>query len=196
MKKMVRILLLGLSVTSSPSFGADFQKGMAAYNTENYAAALREWTALAEQGDAEAQFNVGNMYDRGEGVIQDYKTAAKWYALAAEQGHIKAQFNVGNMYYKGLGLIQDYKTAAKWYALAAEQGYAAAQSNLGIMYYKGEGVTKDSVYAHMWANIASYNGDERAGGLRKDFAESMTVSQIEKAQDLARECVAMNYKGC
>ena len=84
----------------------------------------------AEQGDANAQVNLGMMYYRGEGVPQDYKTVAKWFRLAAEQGHAGAQFFLGGMYYKGEGVPQDYKTASKWYRLAAEQGDADAQYNL------------------------------------------------------------------
>jgi TPR repeat protein len=84
----------------------------------------------------------------------------------------------------------------KWYTLAAEQGRASAQYNLGAVYGKGQGVPQDDIYAHMWGNIASSNGDEDGGKLRDIAAEQMTPSQIEKAQKLARECVAKNYKGC
>ena len=149
-----------MSLMSSPSLGADFQKGFAAAQTGDFATALREWTPLAEQGVAQAQFNLGLMYSLGNGVLQDYKTAAKWFTLAAEQGN------------------------------------ATAQLNLGLMYGLGNGVLQDSVYAHMWANIASANGDENGGKLRDLIAEKMTPSQLEKAQDLARECVAKSYKNC
>ena len=70
------------------------------------------------------------MYDKGQGVPQDYKTAVKWYRLAAEQGDADAQYNLGVMYDKGRGVPQDYKTAVKWYRLAAEQGFAPAENVL------------------------------------------------------------------
>jgi len=57
-------------------------------------------------------------------------------------------------------------------------------------------VKKDYVYAHMWGNIAASNGNENGGKLRDLFAEEMTAAQIEKAQELARECVRKEYKGC
>ena len=82
----------------------------------------------------DAQYNLGLMYDNGEGVPQDYAEAVKWYRLAAEQGHAKAQYNLGLMYDNGEGVPQDYAEAVKWYRLAAEQGDAAAQTNLGCMY--------------------------------------------------------------
>ena len=185
-----------MSLMSSPSLGADFQKGRAAYYNRDFASALREWTPLAEQGHAEAQYYLGLMYGDGDGVPQDYKTEVKWYTLAAEQGFAVAQFVLGRMYGDGDGVPQDYKTAVKWYTLAAEQGYATAQYSLGLMYHKGNGLIEDNVYAHMWANIASSNGNQNGRKLREAVAEEMTPSQIEEAQTLARECVAKNYKGC
>ena len=175
---------------------ADFQAGFAAYQKGDYAAALREWTPLAEQGYAVVQFNLGVMYQQGQGVSQDYQTALKWYALAAEQGDAKAQFVLGVMYQQGQGVSQDYKTAVKWYALAAEQGDAEAQFNLGVMYFEGQGVLQDYVTAHMWANMASMNGSEMAPELRNAIAKRMTPAQIHAAQKRAKDCVAKNYKDC
>lgn len=82
--------------------------------------------ALAEQGLADAQFNLGLKYDKGEGVPQDYAEAAKWFYKAAEQGYAKAQFNLGLMYYKGLGVPQDYSEAYVWSSLAAADGNESA----------------------------------------------------------------------
>ena len=96
----------------------------------------------------------------------------------------------------GKGVIQDYKMAAKWYKLSAEQGGSSAQLNLSDMYSDGKGVIQDDVYAHMWANIARANGVGYAGDRITSIEGYMSRSQIEKAQDLARECVAKNYKNC
>ena len=196
MNKLFITLLLGLSLISYPSWGADFDKGLAAYKRGDLATALRELTPLAEQGNAGAQYYLAQMYRRGDGVLQDYKTAVKWYRLAAEQGDAVAQYNLALMYANGAGVLQDYKTAVKWYRLAAEQGDAEAQTNLGLMYAMGNGVLLDDIYAHMWWNISASNGDKAAAVNRDIVAKKMTPSQLEKAQDLARKCVAKNYKGC
>jgi uncharacterized protein len=196
MKTLFLLPILLLSLISFSSQGADFQKGFDAYQSGDYATALSEWRPWAEQGHAKAQYNLGQMYRQGEGVLQDDKTAVKWYTLAAEQGVADAQYNLGVMYDNGLGVPQDYKTAVKWWTLAAEQGHPSAQSNLGQMYRQGQGVLQDYVYAHMWGNIGSSNGNEIGGKNRDAAAEQMTPSQIEEAQKLARECVAKNYKGC
>jgi uncharacterized protein len=199
MKNLTRTIYLTLVIllgSTGMSWGGDFDKGLAAAKSGDFATALQEWTPLAEQGDARAQYNLGVMYRDGEGVPQDYKTAMKWYSLAAEQGVANAQHNLGFMYYWGNGVPQDYKTAVKWYTLAAEQGDADAQFSLGVMYYNGESVLQDYIYAHMWGNISASNGHEVGGKLRDGVAKEMTPAQIEKAQELAQECVRKGYKGC
>jgi TPR repeat protein len=81
----------------------------------------------AEAGDADAQLNLGWMYEKGKGVPEDDAEAVKWYRKAAEQGNAKAQYNLAVMYYDGRGVPQDYAEAVKWCRMAAEQGYAYAQ---------------------------------------------------------------------
>jgi hypothetical protein len=64
------------------------------------------------------------------------------------------------------------------------------------MYGTGQGVIQDNVYAHMWWNIAASSGDKDAIGNRDIVAKGMTPADISTAQNLARECVRKNYKGC
>ena len=78
--------------------------------------------ALAEQGDADAQFNLGVNYDNGTGVPQNDTEAVKWYRLAAEQGVAEAQVNLGTMYGNGKGVPQNYARAYLWFSMAAAQG--------------------------------------------------------------------------
>ena len=197
MKHYTLILATLLSLLIAvQSWGGDFQKGFDAYSSGDYATALKEWTPLAEQGYAIAQYNLGFMYENGLGVLQDYETATEWYTLSAEQGTAPAQYNLGLMYNNGKGVLQDYKVAIKWYTLSAEQGHAEAQTNLGLLHDYGRGVVQDYVKAHMWYNIGASNGNENGKKLRVLIAKEMTPSQIEEAQKLARECVAKNYKGC
>ena len=93
----------------------------------------------AEQGEAMAQFNLGNMYDFGRGVLEDDAEAVRWFRMAAEQGYAMAQYNLGSMYAHGEGVLKDDAAAVRWYRMAAEQGDAMAQFNLGIMYATGRG---------------------------------------------------------
>ena len=82
----------------------DFENAVETLEREDYETAYKLFLPLAEQGDAGAQFNLGGMYDNGQGVPQDYEEAEKWWRLSAEQGHTKAQFNLGLMYHNGQGV--------------------------------------------------------------------------------------------
>jgi len=97
-KKIITGLTLSLLLSSGMASAADFNKGLQAYNSGNFKTTLAEWTPLAEQGYAGAQYNLGFMYDKGKGVPENDKTAVKWYTKAAEQGDAAAQTNLGLMY--------------------------------------------------------------------------------------------------
>ena len=107
---------------STYAFGADLGKGVAAYKKGDHSAALREWKPLAFQGNAKAQFFLGNMYYKGIGVPQDDGAAYKWFKKAAEQGLTRAQNNVGTMYMRGLGVSRNNTRAFIWLHLTALQG--------------------------------------------------------------------------
>src|SRR5437899_2478129 len=124
MKKLA-VVMVFLVWFAAPA-GADLDMGVAAYNRGDYATALRELKPLAEKGMAPAQFNLGVMYNFGEGVPQDDKEALRWYRLAAEQGHHLAQFILGSRYAAGDGVRQDYVQSYMWLSLAAAQGHKKA----------------------------------------------------------------------
>ncbi len=118
-----------------------------------------EWNRkAAEQGDADAQWRLGNMYDIGWYVAEDKAEAAKWYRNAAEQGHADAQYSLGLYYDYGRGVAEDKAEAIKWYRKAAEQGYAKAQHNLGVHYEKAQGVAQDYEEAIKWYRKAAEQG--------------------------------------
>ena len=94
--------------------------------------------SLAEAGYPAAQFQLGAMYDTGEGIGIDITEAIVWYQKAAEQGLPEAQYNLGYMYLTGKGVPIDQSKAFKWYFKAAEQGLADAQYNLGMMFHNEE----------------------------------------------------------
>ena len=156
------VLIACCQMANITAWAGDFEDGVAAAQKGDFATALRLWKPLAEQGNSSAQYNLGLMYDNGQGVAQDYKTAVKWYTLAAEQGIADAQTNLGAMYQTGHGVAQDYKTAVKWYTLAAEQGNAKAQTLLGVMYSFGQGVAQDYKTAVKWYTLAAEQGNAKA----------------------------------
>ncbi len=141
----------------------------------------------AEQGDAGAQYDLGLMYDNGQGVAQDYKEAVKWYKHSAEQGHAEAQNALGIVYANGQSVSQDYEEAAKWYRKAAEQGVVNAQYELGLLYAKGQAVPRDFVMAHMFWTVSAISGHQDAEKNRDIIAKNMTVEQRKESEKLVRE---------
>jgi TPR repeat protein len=120
MKKLILTFLTILfCLTSNVTWSADFQKGLAAAERGDFATALRDWTPLAKQGDADAQIFLGGMYAKGRGVPQDYKAAIKWYTFAAEQGDPTGQIYLGILYGQGQGVMKDLVYAYMWLSIAA-----------------------------------------------------------------------------
>ena len=195
MYKLVRasVVLLAASGLATASLSAQDRAGGIGRPSAERAEANRQ---AAEQGDADAQYNLGLMYRNGLGVIQDFAEAVRWYRLAAEQGNAHAQILLGLSYESGDGVIQDEAEAVRWYRLAAEQGDASAQYHLGFRYEFGEGVIKDEVLAHMWFNIAGANGIEFAREERDRVEGKLTRAEISRATELARACVASDYQDC
>jgi len=189
---LIAALCAGFTLGLTAPAWAGFDEGVAAYKRGDYATALSEFRPLAEQGNSEAQFKLGLMYSKGEGVPQDYAEEVRWYRKAAKQGNASAQLNLGAMYAMGDHVPQDYAEGVRWYRIAAEQGLPEAQFNLGNMYVAGLGVPQDYVQAHMWLNLAASSfptGETRdLIGMRRDIvAKRMTQAQISEAQKLARE---------
>ena len=97
------------------------QRGQAAYDRQDYLIAFREWLPLAQQGIALAQYNLGVLYMKGQGVAPDDAQAVRRYRQAAAQGYALAQHNLGLMYVEGRGVAQDLAEASRLFAKAAEK---------------------------------------------------------------------------
>ena len=137
-KDLIRISKLNLEKTvKNPKtvkfqdLKTDVEKGTYYYDRHKYKQAVYWYKKSANQGYADAQLNLGGMYEMGQGLPQDYKQAFYWYKKAANQGDASAQFNLGLMYDQGHGVSQNYKQAFYWYKKSANQGFAQAQYNLG-----------------------------------------------------------------
>lgn len=113
---------------------------------------------MAKEGDIDAQYNIGVMYQKGIGVSQDYQEALKWHVKAAERKSPHTQYSLGTMYIDGLGVAQDYEAATVWFRKAAEKGYAPAQYSLGAMYCNGQSVFEDRHEALKWIGMAAGQG--------------------------------------
>ena len=123
-KFSVLVLLVGISLLLGGSFSCaeNFENGFEAYERGDFSNAMRMFRLVAEQGISEAQYNLGFIYDNGQGVPQNDKEAVKWYRKSAEQGYLDAQNNLGMMYMVGEGVPQDNIYAHAWFNIAASNG--------------------------------------------------------------------------
>lgn len=155
---MQKVLILLTLFFYSNLSNADFFAGAEAFNKQDYATALYEFQLLAEQGNADAQYNLGIMYREGLGVDKDYFLAKEMFHKAAVQGLSKAQNNLGMVYRSGQGAPQDYTEAFQWFYKAAEQGNSMSEFNLGLMYFDGLGVSQNYSEAIKWFRKAADKG--------------------------------------
>jgi TPR repeat protein len=123
---MRRFALTALALLVALPVRADFQTALDAYNAGDYETAYREWLPLAEKDSPPAQFNIGLMFERGEGREQDFKLAVEWYLRAAENGLGRAQFRLGELYEAGEHIEQDLVQARKWFTIAAQSRHPGA----------------------------------------------------------------------
>lgn len=145
--------------------------------------------ARAEQGDAESQYTVANMHERGKGTPTDEEQALVWYRKAADQGLDKAEYKIGYLHYKGLGVERDLQEAVVWLRKAADRGYAPAQFYLGLSYAEDAQSAADYDTALKWLETARNNGYASAyskitevKALRAAFTEQNSAQSAQDTQ--------------
>ena len=140
---------------SSPVAGVSAH--VAAFEGTGTAPANR-YLQLAKSGEPAAEYDLGVLYARGDGVAQDLGSAAAWFRKAAQGGVLPAAFNLGVMYERGLGVDRDMDQAVAWYRRAAARNYPPAQYNLAIAYAEGRGTPQDMIAAAHWYHDAAMQG--------------------------------------
>lgn len=116
----------------------------------------------AEQGNKDAQYNLGCLYAMSDGENRDMVKAAYWWRKAGEQGVVSSQINLGTYYDAGVDTLKDDKKAFYWWEKAAKQGDADSQFNTGNNYYNGEGVEQNTSKAIEWLEKAARQGHKNA----------------------------------
>lgn len=136
---------------------ADNLEALTAYQSGNYERAMKLFRPLAEQGDPQAQYYLGRMYEKGQGVAKDNEKLAQWYRRSADNGYAKAQYKLAVGYALGLaGVEQDDAEAVKWLQRSAEGGYRRAQRVLARAYSEGRfGLPRDRRQAEYWTRKAT-----------------------------------------
>ena len=115
---------------------------------------------MANEGDADAQDQLGLLYMIGEKANKDPVLAVKWFKKAASQNHLEAQYHLARAYIRGEGVIKDLDEGVFWAKKASYRGHAASQNILAARYALGEGVGKDRVEAMAWLYVSAAYGDD------------------------------------
>lgn len=165
------------------SAGGDLTSARLAYEQKDFAAAFRDLTPLAEQGNEGAECILGKMYWNGQGVLKDPALAVKWFKLSASQGNAEAQFYLGSFYVLP---HRDISEGVKWLRLSAEQGNQDAQWLLGKTYLQGDkDLPRDLVQAEMWLRLAAKDNLEFYENALHSAEREMNPGQIANGKALA-----------
>jgi hypothetical protein len=160
----------------------DLALGLAGGADPDYAAAAGWFQNAATAGSAEAQYDLGVLFEQGLGVKHDPVEAAILFMRAAATGHPMAQYRLGLAYENGFGVARDGANAANWYERAARQGIRPAQTALGRLLASGTGVAADPVSAYAWDRLAEENGDSDARDQLTPLWAGMTIAQRASAR--------------
>ncbi|NOZ42062.1 MAG: hypothetical protein GXP02_02685 [Alphaproteobacteria bacterium] len=179
--------VLPLSTYTASATVAD---GVYAYEKGDYQQARTEWLPYAAMGNANALYNLGQLYRMGRGVKKNYVKAREYYLRAAEKGHIGAQRNLGTLYYFGRAGKVDHKQAFIWLTKAAINGDPRSQFMVGIMHFNGEAGQKNNIQAYAWVLLAAKNGLGKAKLALTKLQDIMTADQIARAKKLAPRLIS------
>ena len=169
----------GLAVPAA----ADVKDGVDAWSRGDYAAAVREWVAPAQAGDADAQFNLAQAYRLGRGVDTDLAQAEALYARAAAQGHVQAADNYGLLLFQR----EQRDQALPYIEAAATRGDPRAQYILGIAHFNGDLVAKDWPRAYALLTLANSTGLPQAKGALAQMDEYIPLADRQAAQVMATQ---------
>ena len=162
--------------------------------TSDDSSTLSQLRKAAEQGDAEAQCQLGELYMRGEGVAKDQTEGIQWILKSAEQGYATAQLYLGICYAAGAGVPRDAAQGALWLQKAAEQGVPDAQAMLAQYYFTGTGVDQDYQEGLKWLRMAAEQGHEDAMELLRQIEEAASADDsFVELEGITEEIVVADF---
>jgi cell division septation protein DedD len=184
----MRKLLAGLMIAAAamPAAAQTVRAGIEAWQKGDMAGAVAIWRPLAEKGDADAAFNLGQAYRLGRGVPLDLAQAQSWFDRAARKGHVDAQTTLGLLLFQN----GNHFAAMRWLNSAAEAGEPRALLMVGTALYNGDGIPADHVKAYAYVSRAAAQGLAAAKATLADMDEVMPIEQRQKGVALAQSMAA------
>lgn len=180
----MRKLLAGLTIALAavPAAAQTVQAGIDAWQKGDTAGAVAIWRQLAEKGDPDAAFNLGQAYRLGRGVPLDLGQAQNWFERAARKGHIDAQTTLGLLLFQNGNRV----AAMRWLNSAADAGEPRALLMVGTALYNGDGVPEDHVKAYAYVSRAAAQGLAAAKATLADMDAVMPLDQRQKGVAMAQ----------
>lgn len=185
-KFQLRHVLIG-SAAFLASAGAasaqDVQAGIAAWQAGDYANAVAVWRPLADRGDADAQFNLGQAYRLGRGLPQNLNLAEQWFERAARQRHEQAGASLGLLLFQN-GRARE---AMPWLQAAALRGDPRAQYVFGTALFNGDVVRRDLPRAYALMKMAAGQGFPQAQSQLAQMEQQLSAEDRARGEVLAAE---------
>jgi len=170
-----------IAFAAAPLSAQSVKAGIDAWQRADYAGAIAIWRPLAEKGDADAQFNLGQAYRLGKGVPLNLGAAQSWFERAANSGHLDAQTTLGLLLFQN----GNQPEGIKWLRKAAEQGEPRALLVYGTALYNGDGVTQDRMLGYAYVSRAAAQGLVPARQTLSELEQLMSASDRKQALALA-----------
>src|SRR6476646_10144911 len=171
-----------VALVAAPLSAQSVKAGIEAWQHADYATAVAIWRPLAESGDADAAFNLGQAYRLGRGVTLNLSAAQSWFQRAAQTGHVDAQTTLGLLLFQN----GDQAQGLKWLKAAAVQGEPRALLVYGTALYNGDGVTQDRLLGYAYVSRAATQGLAPAKDTLEQLDGLMPAADRQKAAALAR----------
>jgi cell division septation protein DedD len=184
--KLLRFSLLVAiaTVSAAPSAAIapkSVRDGIEAWQRSDYAGAVAIWRPLADRGDADAAFNLGQAYRLGKGVPVDLAQAKTWLEKAARSGHLDAQTTLGLLLFDS----GDHDGGIGWLKKAAARGEPRAMLVYGTALFNGDSVPRDPLMAYAYVSRAAAQGLEPAKSTLQDMDGVLPVEVRRRAVEIA-----------
>lgn len=172
------LLAAGLALGGAiPASAQSVNAGIEAWQRGNYAGAVSIWRPLAQAGDADAQFNLGQAYRLGRGVPINLSLAKEWLERAAAQNHVDAETTLGLLLFQN----GDQGPGLKWLKLAAEAGEPRAMLVYGTALFNGDNVPQDPVQGYAYVYRANASGLPAAKDILAQIDQLMNAADRKAA---------------
>ena len=172
-----------LIATAGPLQAQSVKAGIDAWQRSDYAGAVNIWRPLAEKGDADAEFNLGQAYRLGRGVATNLSAAKTWFERAANQGHLDAETTLGLLLFQN----NEQADGLKWLKKAAERGEPRALLVYGTALVNGDSVTQDPVLGYAYVSRAASQGLAPAKETLNQLDQILPIADRKRGVQIASQ---------